>query len=62
MSDAQMIKAIKTLPDHGEWWRTGNESTFIHVAKRLRELGMPAEEVVETLSEVYAAVSDEYGC
>jgi len=51
---------MTALPENGEWWSSGYE-TFIDVGDTLFNYGMPRHEIKETLSDLYSAVSSEYG-
>lgn len=57
----ELEKAIEDIPRDGEWWKQSTHDTFLTGARRLRELGMPFEEIEDFLDDLYRAVADEYG-
>jgi len=61
MSNEQLIDRIAEIPGNDGWWKVSSQETFESVAFRLIGAGMRAEEVIDLLTEVYAAVSDEFG-
>ena len=48
------------FPNNNEWYKDGYE-TFIFYAGKFLEKGFTIDEIKEILSDLYSAVSQEYG-
>ena len=48
------------LPSNGEWWSDGYHE-FIDSAEKMLKAGMDEATIKEILSDLYEAVSSEYG-
>lgn len=61
MTEGRMRRLVRGIPgDHG-WFRVDNADTYIALAAKLREYGVPAEVVFDVLTDAYQATADEFG-
>lgn len=52
---------IKAIPGETGWWRQAGQDTYICLAVRLRDYGIPKEEVVDILEKAFYAAAAEFG-
>lgn len=55
-----LFERIKKIPEGG-FFKQSTEAVFLNFACRLKDKGFEDEEIVENLTDLYNAVSNEYG-
>jgi hypothetical protein len=59
---ASIAEAIKELAgEDGEFWKSDSEKNLRETAKKLLDLNVPEQTVIDTIYTVWMAASDEYG-
>ena len=61
MSERRMRQLIKKIPGEQGWWHSSGEASFQSLATKLREHGVPAEVVLDVLTDAYLATAEEFG-
>jgi len=61
MDNTELRRRIVEWTGPVGWWDPHNEDTYVALAGRLIDLGVPAEEALDILSQAHAATCDEYG-
>lgn len=51
-------KSIETIPGEDGWWNYRAFEKFLAIGRKLMSMGIPEEEVLDALYELYWAVSD----
>lgn len=64
MSESDMLllaKAIEQIPGPEGWWTSSGYETYLRIAKRLLDGGLPFPEVVGFLTDFYHAAAEQFG-
>jgi hypothetical protein len=62
MGSKELIDFVNNeLPSDGEWWDEDNAIKFHKACGTMLAYGMSVASIKEVLTDLYSAVSDEYG-
>jgi hypothetical protein len=62
MGNKELVDFVNNdLPSDGEWWCDGNKDKFHEACGTMMAYGMNNDTIKELLSNLYSAVSSEYG-